>query len=164
MSFAESVWSFGFLGLLLATALLFRRFRRRTADYHESRVAKGRLPSWVRVVERLVMYAAILGLGALVLVVFGNESRAEGGAHHLGGAAAIYIALGALLIAIPLGALLANLVSWLLPPLRRANEAAMSGTQVSFLSANRGLVLFGAVSVPIGLVAVVVAAIAPWAR
>ena len=64
----------------------------------------------------------------------------------------------------PVGALMANLMSWLWPPLRQANEAAMQGTQVSFTTANYGLVQFAIVSVPVGLLAVAVAAFAPWAR
>ena len=164
MSFAENVWSFGLLGRLLLALLLFRRLRRQTAGYHESRAVKGRLPTWVRAVEGLALFALVLAVGGLVFLAFSLFRRGGGAGHQIAGATAIYSTVGAVLIAVPLGALSANLVSWLLPPLRRANEAAMSSSQVSFASANRGLLQFGAASVPAGLIAIAVAAVAPWAR
>lgn len=164
MSFAEIVWSFALLGLLLIALLLLVRLRRWTADYRESRTAKGRLPSWVRGVEMLALYVFVLAIGGLVFVAFIRLNSLEGIGRRIVGATAIYVTVGAALIASPLGALMANLVSWLLPPLRRANDAAMAGTHVSFASANRGLLQCATVSVPVGFIAVAVAAFAPWAR
>ena len=66
------------------------------------------------------------------------------------------------MIAVPAGLICANFVCWLIPPARRANLQAMEGLDLSFWSLTRGLVLFGAVGVPIGLVLLALCIIAPW--
>jgi len=79
------------------------------------------------------------------------------------GASAIYLMIGIGGIILPLGFLSANLLSWTIPALRHANERAFRGHQVSFTSANVGLIKFAYVSVPVGIVALFIAAIEPWA-
>jgi hypothetical protein len=159
---AAALWSFGFLGLLLAAALLFRKLRRGTIDYQDSMAARSRMPSWARVVEKVALWSFVLATGFVVVVAFHQIYELEHPGRHIVGATAVFATFGAILIAFPIGALLANLLSWILPPIRTANEAAMAGTEVSFTSANRGLLQFALVSVPVGVAALALAAIAPW--
>jgi uncharacterized BrkB/YihY/UPF0761 family membrane protein len=161
MSSDEFIWSVGFLGVLFAAILLFRRVRRKALDYHQSRTARSRLPSRVRLIEKTFLYSFVIVIGLLIGFTF---QKLENAGQKIAGATAIYVFFGSMIIAFPIGALLANLLSWLLPPLRKANEAAMSGTQVSFVSVNRGLVKFSIISIPVGLVALIVAGVAPWAK
>lgn len=154
----ESCWSFGLLGLLLLGFLLFRRIRRGTKDFHESREARQHLAPWARAAEQVLLVALLAVFTTMVFLAFPtfHAGRVEG-------ATAVFLVMGAVLIAFPLGALAANAISWLTPPLRRANLASMSGTQVSFASANRGLLISGAVMAPVGAILVTVAALEPWA-
>jgi hypothetical protein len=159
MSITEALWTYGFLGLLLLASLLFMRLRRRTEDFTQMRGVKRRLSSWAGAFEKLSLYAVVLATGGAVFRVFAQFHKGQ-----VTGATAVYAVIGAFLIAIPVGALGANGISWIVPPLRRANQAAMAGAEVSFSTANRGLFLFAAVSIPVGLIALAAAALEPWAR
>jgi hypothetical protein len=56
--------------------------------------------------------------------------------------------------------LIANMVSWLIMPLRRANLAAMEGIETaSFRNANLGLAKMGAVLTPVALAIAIAAAV-----
>jgi hypothetical protein len=77
-------------------------------------------------------------------------------------AAAVYVIIGFGFVTLPMAMLSANAVSWLMPFLRNANQEAFRGTHVSFKSANAGLIKLASVSVPFGMVALLVAAIKPW--
>ncbi|MCI3133787.1 hypothetical protein [Phenylobacterium aquaticum] len=159
MSLAETVWSFGFLGLLLLGIFWFRRLRSRTDDFRQTRDVKQRISSSVAIFEKVALYALALLVGGLLFRTFAIFHKGQ-----VTGATAVYVVLGCSLVAIPVAALGANGISWVVPPLRRANQAAMSGSQVSFASANRGLLLVATASVPIGLIAIIVAGLEPWAR
>jgi hypothetical protein len=74
----------------------------------------------------------------------------------------MYVVFGIGGIILPLALLCANAVSWLVPPLRNANLRAFQGKGVSFKSMNIGLIKFALVSLPAGLLALLVAAIQPW--
>lgn len=80
------------------------------------------------------------------------------------GAAAVYLVIGVGGIVLPLGLLAANLLSWAVPALRRANEKAFQDHKVSFTSANIGLIKCACASGAFGMVALYIAAIEPWAR
>ena len=161
---SEGVWMFATLGALLGALLIFRRFRRRTASFAAARAAKSRLPSWVAAIEQLTWLALTILIGAGVFGAFLSVERATGVAGHLVGAAAVFAILGVGLIALPLAMLVANGISWLVPPLRAANLRAMAGTQISFRSANRGLLMAAFVTLPLGLVFLSVAALQPWSH
>jgi hypothetical protein len=109
--------------------------------------------------EKLTLYALPLVTGGLVFHAFKLFHKGQ-----VTGGAAVYAIVGSFLVAIPVGALGANGISWVAPPLRRANLATMLGSDVSFASANQRLVLFGAVSIPVGVIALAVAVFEPWAR
>ena len=61
--------------------------------------------------------------------------------------------------------MLANLVSWLIPPVRRANQLAFEGLQTaSYRGAMIGLLKFGGVLLPICTVVSAFAVFEPWAH
>jgi hypothetical protein len=159
----EVIWSFGALVILLLGLMTFKRLRRRTSDFHQSAKFKGQLPGWVRQFEFLTMSASLFATFLAVswlFIRFGEPSHGRSAT----GAAAVFLALGVGLISLPTALLSANLVSWLIPPVRAANERAMEGLQVSFWSVNRGLLQFAAVSVPLGIALLALEVVAPWRR
>jgi hypothetical protein len=162
MSSQESVWSIAPIGLLLVGFLLFSAHRRRTAYFHESRAFKARLPRAVARVERFAFYISTLTIAAVVFAGFSAIFSGSGSARKIAGATAVYACIGAWLIAAPVGALLANLVSATVPSLRSANLSAMAGTRVSFATANRGLLIFSAVTIPLGVIALTLGIVEPW--
>jgi uncharacterized membrane protein YidH (DUF202 family) len=123
------------------------------------RGVKQHLSSSVRAIEKLTLYALAFLTGGFAFRTFAQFHKGP-----VTAATAVYTVMGVFLVAIPVGALGANAISWVVPPLRRANQAAMSGSQVSFTSANRGLLLFAAASIPAGLLMLAVAALEPWAH
>jgi hypothetical protein len=114
-------------------------------------------------IERVNWYALTLLFGVVVFraFFFAHETARPG--HRIEGADAIYAVIGIALITLPIAMITANLVSWVVPPLRRANLEAMSGLPVSLRKFNRGLLLFGAVTIPLGLMDLAIAALEPWA-
>lgn len=140
----------------------FMRLRRRTTDYAEARVAKANLPWWVKNIEILMMLAfgylwAMAGFRVFALLT--PKPFAS-----LVGATAVYVVIGLGFIVVPLAMLCANGTSWIIPFLRNANLRAFRGTQVSFKSANEGLIKFAALSLPFGTVTLLIASIEPWRR
>jgi hypothetical protein len=162
MSASENGWSIGLLAGLLLAFYLFRRMRRPTKGFAEARAFKARLPGWVKQFEALLFCGLACATIIGVIATFFRLARLLHWGDVSVGPAAIYSSIGAVLIAVPVSALAANLVSWLLPPVRAANYRAMGGSRVSFRSQNWELLLFGLVSIPLGLVLLTVAAIAPW--
>lgn len=165
MSASEIVWSFGLLGALLLALASFKRARRRTSDFRESAAFKERLPNWVKQFEAIAFCAFVCaGMIGVAWLFYRVAGVVHAGRRATTGAAGLYFAVGAGLISLPVSALAANLLSWLLPPVRAANAKAMAGSRVTFLSMNGGLLYFGTVSVPLGLVILFLAASAPWSR
>ena len=164
MTNAEAVWSLAMLGILLVGAVIFIRVRRRMQDFTEGRTFKVRLPLWVAIVERFNWYALTLVFGAAAFRAFSVAHEVARPRHRIEGADAVYAVTGVALIALPIAMICANGISWIVPPLRRANRNAMSGLEVSFAKLTRGLLLFGAVSIPLGLIDLAISATEPWAR
>jgi len=164
MTGRESLWSLGMLGLLLLALWIFRRLRRRTQGYSARQTFKARLPQWIQGVEKAVWVAMLLLIGGVVLRSFWTAHGVVMPGHPVKGASAVFSVMGAGLIALPLAMLGANAVSWFLPPVRAANLRAMDGLNVSFGALNGGLILFGCVSIPVGVIELVVATFEPWAR
>jgi hypothetical protein len=159
MPLAELVWIFGLLGLLVAVNQVFLRLRRRASDFWQMREVKQRLPPSVRGVEKLVLYALALLPGVAVFKAFASIHKGE-----IAGASLVYAVVGSVLVSLPLACFGVNGFIWAVPQLRRANQTAMSGTQVSLASAKRGLLFFAAASIPAGLIILALAVIAPWGR
>ena len=152
------------LGMLIGALFAFRRFRAGTTDYSETLKFKEQLPSWVSPFESLVWITILLGMGAGMFATYIGLRRDMGLAREFTGATALYAVVGTMLVALPIAGLCANGVSWAIPPVRRANLKAMSGVEISLGSVNKGLLLFSAVSAPIGLVELGLALLEPWAR
>ena len=163
MAVREALWAMGLLVIAFLVLTAFRRLRRRTDDYRQSAVFKKRLPFWLGQFE-MISFGLLMAAVVLIVAkaVFSLRARfgVAGGATT--GAAAIYLVLGLMLIAVPVAMLAANGVSWLFPPARRANLKAMEGLSVSFWTLNRGLMLFAAATVPFGALLLVVSALEPW--
>ncbi len=164
MKGAEAIWALAMPVALLVACAIFMRIRRRTADFAEVQAYKARLPAWVSWIERLTWYFASAALVVALSKVFGDLHAALKPGHKIEGADAVYAVVGVGLIALPAAMILANCVSWLVTPMRAANLAAMAGLHQSFGKSNRGLLLAGAVMLPIGLLDLAIAIVEPWAR
>ncbi len=155
----------GLPAILLVALQIFKRRRRGTADFRASAEFKAKLPSWVKQFETLTFAAFRVGfVFGVAWLFFQVVAPPEAAAHARQGAGGVYFAMGTMLIAIPLAMLCANLLSWLVPAVKTANIRAMRGLPVSFWGANRGLLQFGAASIPTGFALLVLAALAPWGR
>jgi hypothetical protein len=164
MKIAEVIWALAMPAILLLGCVIFMRIRRRTADFAEVQTYKGRLPAWLPPAEAIIMCVALVVIMVAVYRIFYGVHASLRPGRDIRGVDAVYATVGVGLIAIPAAALLANLVSWLAPPMRAANLRAMAGLDQSFAKTNRGLLLAGAVMLPIGLVDLAIAVIEPWAR
>src|SRR5262249_25039771 len=102
-----------------------------------------------------VMVLIVLKVSALLVRLLGIARAIEG-------AALVYTCLGIGMIVVPLVLLGVNGVSWLLPPLRRANLRAFEETGMSYAVANAGLVRALAVTTPLGLLIIGIGVVEPW--
>ncbi len=152
------------MGFLLVGLLAFRRMRRKTSDFAESQTFTGRLPAWVATTESIVWLSLTFLIGGAISWLFAVAHTHLKPNHVVAGTAAIFVVLGTAMIALPIAMLGSNWISWIIPPLKAANLQAMSGLQVSFSTANKGLFKFGIVSVPLGLIALAISVTEPWAR
>lgn len=159
----EFAWSLGFLGLLVVALQVFKRIRRRMPSFEVARTFKERLPGWVLTFEKTTLYflAVLIALSLFSAIAYLHPLPQPG--RNSGGATVVFAALGAILVSSPIAALIANGISWLLAPVRRANLQAMSGLPMSFGGINRELLQYGAVSASVGIVAFILAVLEPWA-
>jgi hypothetical protein len=149
----------------LAGFLIFQRYRRGTTGFAERTVNKSRLPSWVRQVEFYVFAALFVGLFLLLFTGLFGLHRTFHPANRASDLAMVLIVMSSGIGALVPAMLIANLISWFVPSLRRANEIAMSGLPTtSFQGANKGLLAFGAVVVPLCVAQGILGAIEPWVR
>ena len=114
----------------------YRAWRRRSQNGRAWQAYKGRLAGWVKTVEALtalVVYLALMALwfGVLALWPHGNPDSTRVGLFLLAG----------LFAGLVPALLLTNMISYSIPAMRRANNAAFEGFETpSFASANLGLV------------------------
>lgn len=162
MSPAEVMWLVLPWSAVVLGLFLFARKRQKTVDYAEGQAFKAALPWWVGTVERLVAlawaYVLVVSTWKIYSLLLGRSPTAVSS----GTAEKVFVVLGIGLIIVPLALLCANVVSWIVPPLRHANEQAFRGKSISFRSLNMGLIKGALISVPAGLLALVIAAIQPW--
>jgi len=124
----------------------------------------GRMPTWLRLVEKAVFFGI---LGVLSLVFLAMCFVVYGKFHPLGGFASatglsdMLFAMSSIIVAAPLSFLLANTVSWLVPRMRAANLLAM-GEDYSFAMANRALVIMELCILPICVVQIGLGVWEPW--
>jgi len=144
------------VALWLAARLLllpYRRYRRRTVSGRQWQEYKSRLPQWVKLAEFVLKVALWLPIAGIVLI---SLVAIHNAAYPAASAAAGWrfgtMLFASLFAALAPGMILANCVSWMVPPMRRANLHAMEGFETSsFSSANAGLLKFGAIIVPLSL-------------
>jgi hypothetical protein len=157
----------------LATWLIVRlvlkhylQYRRKTQSGQEWQQYKAKLPAWVKQTEMVFWIILWLPLMLAFVVLLDMAYSAV----HPALIRQDSIASGLILVSSAFTALvpammLGNVISWLLPPIRKANLAAMGEfATVSYRSATTGLVKFGSVLVPVSLAVAVLAVLAPWAN
>jgi hypothetical protein len=139
----------------------------RSPDVRARRAAKTRLPGWVTLIEGLIL---LVSETALIYVFFQIESFAYRFLHPGSVSMAsrwpqtnslslsFFFELIELFApaaaALPLGMILANFVSWSIPPIRRAEGAIMAENApgYSWIDLNIGLVKTAAIMVPVSLI------------
>src|SRR5579864_5409617 len=126
------VWLILPLAAPLAALLLFMRKRQRTVDYAEVQAFKAALPWWVGTIERFVAlgWGCLFSVGAWKIYVLVSGGPPPPG--PIASPGPVYVVLGIGAIILPLALLCANVVSWIVPPLRNANERAFRGKGLSF--------------------------------
>ena len=162
MSVADFLWIILPVAAALAALLLFARKRRRTSDYAEGQAFRAALPWWVGTIERVVALACafLFAVGTWkIYLLLSGDTPSPGPISQPG---PVYVVLGIGLIILPLALLCANVVSWVVPPLRSANQRAFRGSGLSFRRLNLGLMKASLVFVSAGLVLLVIAASKPW--
>ncbi len=149
----------------LAAMLLVQRYRRSTQGFAERAVFRSRLPASAQGVEYYVFMALFV---ALFLGLFKGAFALHQAIRHglrPGDLAMVLIILSSCIGALVPAMLVANMVSWLVPSLRRANQAASAGLPTTtFRRANLGLAAIGAVILPLCAAQALLAAFEPWAR
>jgi hypothetical protein len=153
---------------LVASAILvqYLRYRRRTTGGRQWQEFKARLPGWVKQIEMLIQVSFFLALTFLFVVallwlhaaIHPNTDKPTSMAFGL-------LLFSSLFSALAPSMILANIFSWSIPPMRRANLTAFAGPETaSFKGANMGLIKFGAVLVPICFAVAAFAVYDPWVR
>ena len=159
MPVGHALWIFVPFVTAIGALLLFARKRQRTADYADGKAFKAALPWWVGTVERLVALATLFAVGAWKVCVLLAGAPPQGPITSPG---PVYVIVGIGAIILPLSLLCANVVTWLVPPLRDANQRAFRGNGVSFRSLNEALIKGAFVSALAGLILIGIAIIKPW--
>jgi hypothetical protein len=142
-----------FLGSWLGALMLFRARRRRSGAAQEWAEYKARLDTWVKQIESIVQLALFLPLSLALLlsaIHFHAVFHPAESSDDVSPLAISLICFSSFAIAIAPAGLAANLISWAVPSMRRANQSAMAELPgVSFRKANIGLFKFAAITMPI---------------
>ncbi len=156
------------LTIILVPWVLRRMSYFKRPDVVARRVAKARLPGWVLLAEWL-----LFGVSESVLIIplFLIEGHAHQALHQgrdlmssappaasVGFIFWLIQILAPVVIALPLGMLLANLISWLIPPIRNLENEVMAGgvSGYTWHDLNYGLIKFTLVATPICVVLTVI--------
>jgi len=166
---ATAIAIFTALATWLIVRLVLKRYlqyRRKSQSGQEWQQYKAALPGWVKQAELVIWIVLWLPLMLVINVAVDMAYSAVHAAHTQpdGVAMGLMVVSSAITALVP-ALMLGNVLSWVLPPIRRANLAAMQEfATVSYRSANTGLVKFGSVVIPISLAVAVLAVLAPWAK
>jgi ABC-type Fe3+ transport system permease subunit len=150
------------LAFIVIQALLikYRRYRQKSEVGREWVSYKARLPQWLKFAELLIALVLWLcmSLGLFFLVLEYHSATHSG---DLSKAALGIVVLASLFFALGPGFLLANVVIWLIPVMRRENLRAFGSSTLSFGAANAGLLKLTAVMAPIALAVMLLATMLP---
>src|SRR5215471_2630396 len=112
------------------TVKISGRVRNYPRGFHERQAARVRLPAWAKLAQLLILFVFWLIMG---LIWFGSFDAIYHMLHpqfpaaRMTSSSAGIIALSALFGTLPLALIAVNLALWIIPPSRRANEAAAQG-------------------------------------
>jgi hypothetical protein len=163
---AQTLSLLGVIFLWLAALALFRRYRRTTPGYPDRITYKSRLPKSIGRAERIVALPILVaGMLAFIILLMNLHHRWHAqGPDHPGTLGAGLIGLSSIVAMIAPAFFVSNVVSWLTPSLRRANEAAMEGLPtMSYRRANIGLAIVGGLIFLIFAAQGLLGALEPWA-
>jgi len=113
--------------------------------------------------DRIVLWlsltvAIIVVLNVLYFAVHPEQQDPDGVASGL-------IIVSSMFMALVPSFMFGNVICWQLPPIRKANLAAMQEfTTVSYQSATTGLIKLGSVVIPVSLAVATLAVFAPWTK
>ena len=142
------------------------RVRHYPGGFHERQAARDRLPSWAKTAQLLILFVCWPVLGLAWFAAFKalyDFLHPHLDAFRMIPSCAGIIAFSALFGTIPLALLAVNLVLWLVPPLRRANESAAQNVPgMTFRTANEDLLSVAQFLTPASAVAGLVGAWGPW--
>jgi hypothetical protein len=149
----------------LGLALVFRRLRRDTVGKAERDQFRTRLSPWVTGLEMLNVVVIFAGLSLVAFSVLLRLHATFHGSSPATGLAIMLIGVACAIGLLPPAMILANLVSWVIPPLRAANELANAGLPTtSFAGANNGLLVASAIVLPLCILQAALGVIEPWVR
>ncbi|HEX4301354.1 MAG TPA: hypothetical protein VHZ78_01080 [Rhizomicrobium sp.] len=154
-----------FVAILFAAQIGFVRWRRKLAVREQWVQFKRRLPAWVRWTELSVQWVFWIGCALPLINVMAAWHHRLGHALDNDDPGTTLLMIVPVFIGVMVPAmLLANLSSWTIPALRRANRAAMAGLpELSLRRANVELAWMGAALVPYCAAFTVLGVFQPWA-
>lgn len=104
---------------------------------HERRIAKAKLPSWLRFLEFILFISFWVGIIIFTLFHIVKIHSGPVSGFELIEALLIFVT------AVPIAGLLCNFILWLIPPVRKISEDNAKGIHgASFAEANKGLAKF----------------------
>jgi len=149
----------------LGLALVFRRLRRNTVGKAERDQFRSRLPPWVTGLELLNVVVILAGLSLAAFSVLFRLHATFHGSTPATGLTIMLIGVACAIGLMPPAMILANLLSWVIPPLRMANELANAGLPTtSFTGANKGLLVASAILAPLCILQAALGVVEPWAH
>jgi hypothetical protein len=141
-------------------------FEKYIRNFAARQTARDALPRWVKIATLLTNIPSFLGTTFVLFAAILSAHAAVHASPTVGsvrGPAMGATLVSAFLLGIPLGLMLANVVTWLIPPLRRAHERGFADAPgASFSDAMRQLRQFALAVAPIALAAATLAIWDPW--
>lgn len=137
--------------------------RGRSPQARERAIFKARMPGWLKLAEMALWITFWLGsffaLFPALLALHDSIHHSTSQPDSISSTILLFSALIAVLVP---SMLAMNFVSWIVPAMRRANEAAMSGLPAaSFRKANLGLVRLAAFLVPLSMAVAITGVLCP---
>jgi len=140
--------------------------RKRSSAARERATYKQRLPNWIKLWD-FITFVILLALliFALISLSFAAHRLIHPSAQYPTNDADFFLTMPPLILAGVLAMVIANILSWLIPPVRKANEIAMGGLPAaSFEQLTNGLLLVLAWLAPICLILISFGVIDPWLK